>query len=359
MAGRVTSRELVLQYLTRIALYEDKLHAAITVNPNALKEAEALDRERARGKVRGPLHGIPIALKDNIHTTNMPTTGGALAFDRFTPPYEATLTTNLRRAGAVIIAKTSMTELANWVAGPPAPMPGNYSALGGYGMNPYDPRRDPREATFDGRPALVVGGSSSGVGTAANFWAANVGTETSGSILNPANQNMLAGYSSRPWGGSAGIAVFPSQRIRIRQVHWPKTLTDAAILLGALESGGTRSERSGDEQVRSPAQRITGRFLKPNGLKGARIGIPRAFYYDAVIPPGAALASTGLNPSQAAVMAEAIQILKKLGATVVDPADIPSVVSTDPETNLLLYGTSPAQAIRMQKEKDGNIAPWL
>src|ERR1700730_13706501 len=134
-AGRVTSRELVLQYLTRIALYEDKLHAAITVNPNALKEAEALDRERAAGRIRGPLHGIPIALKDNIQTTNMPTTGGALAFDRFTPPYEATLTTNLRRAGAVIIGKTTMTELANWVAGPPTPMPGNYSALGGYGMN--------------------------------------------------------------------------------------------------------------------------------------------------------------------------------------------------------------------------------
>src|SRR5256885_5572683 len=102
--GRITSRELVLQYLTRIALYEDKLHAAITVNPNALKEAEALDRERVRGRIRGPLHGIPIALKDNIHTTNMPTTGGALAFDRFTPPYEATLAINLRKAGAVIIA---------------------------------------------------------------------------------------------------------------------------------------------------------------------------------------------------------------------------------------------------------------
>src|SRR5437762_13619070 len=93
---RVTSRDLVQQYLTRIAMLDDKLHATITVNPNALKEAEELDRERARGKVRGPLHGIPIALKDIIHTTNMPTTGGALAFDGFTPPYEATLTKNLR-----------------------------------------------------------------------------------------------------------------------------------------------------------------------------------------------------------------------------------------------------------------------
>ena len=105
--GRVTSRQLVTQYLTRIALYEDKLHAAITVNPEALQEAEASDRERAQGKVRGPLHGIPIALKDNIHTTNMPTTGGALAFDGLVPPYEATLTKNLRDAGAIIIAKTA------------------------------------------------------------------------------------------------------------------------------------------------------------------------------------------------------------------------------------------------------------
>src|SRR5260370_26782509 len=152
------SRGLVEQYLTRIAMYDPKLHAAISVNPNALKEAEELDRERAHGRVRGPLHGIPIALKDIIHTTNMPSTGGALAFDGFVPPYEATLTKNLREAGAIIIAKTSLTELATWVAGPPTPMPTNYNAISGFGMNPYDPRRDPRE-TMDGRPALFPGGS--------------------------------------------------------------------------------------------------------------------------------------------------------------------------------------------------------
>jgi len=176
--GRVTSRELVLQSLTRIAMYEEQLNAVMTVNPRALAEADARDRERREGKVRGPLHGIPIALKDNIHTTDMPTTGGALAFAGFVPPYEATLTKNLREAGAIIIAKTVLTELANWVAGGPMPMPGNYSALGGFGMNPYDPRRDPREASADGRPVLGTGGSSSGIGTAASFWAANVGSET-------------------------------------------------------------------------------------------------------------------------------------------------------------------------------------
>src|SRR5207244_241514 len=128
-AQRATSRQIVTEYLTRFAMYEDTLHAAITVNRHALEEADALDRERAAGRVRGPLHGIPVALKDNIHTANMPTTGGALAFEGFVPPYEATLTKNLRDAGAIVIAKTGMTELANWVAGPPTPMPGNYNAV--------------------------------------------------------------------------------------------------------------------------------------------------------------------------------------------------------------------------------------
>ena len=123
LAGkRVTSRELVTQYLVRIAMYDRVLHSLITVNPKALDEADACDRDRAAGKVRGPLHGIPIALKDNIHTTGMPTTGGALAFANLIPPYEATLTRNLREAGAIIIAKTTLIELANWVAGAPTPM---------------------------------------------------------------------------------------------------------------------------------------------------------------------------------------------------------------------------------------------
>lgn len=167
--GRVTSRELVLLHLARIAQYEDQLNAVVTVSKSALAEADALDRERAAGRVRGPLHGIPVALKDNIHTTNMRTTGGALAFRDLVPPYDATLTKNLQDAGAIIIAKTVMTELANWVAGSPTPMPGNYSAVGGYGINPYDPRSDPRPGFNDGRPVMGTGGSSSGIGTAASF----------------------------------------------------------------------------------------------------------------------------------------------------------------------------------------------
>src|SRR5581483_9467882 len=229
--GRVTSRELVTQYLTRIAMYEDQLHAIITVNPNALKVADERDRERAAGRIRGPLHGIPVALKDNIHTTDMPTTGGALAFDGYTPPYEATLTKNLRDAGAIIIAKTTLTELANWVAGAPTPMPANYNAIRLWGMNPYDPRRDPREGFNDGRPVLPTGGSSSGIGTAANFWAANVGTETSGSILSPSNQNMLAGIKPTV-GRVSRYGVIPISADQDTPGPMAKTVTDAAILFG-------------------------------------------------------------------------------------------------------------------------------
>jgi len=166
---RVTSRDIVTQYLARIAMYDKTINAAIAVNAHALEDADALDAERARGHVRGPLHGIPIAVKDNILTSTMPTTGGALAFRGYTPPYEATLVRNLRDAGAIIVAKTVLTELANWVAGAPSPMPGNYSAVGGFAFNPYNPVPDRREGFDDGRPALSTGGSSSGAGTAANF----------------------------------------------------------------------------------------------------------------------------------------------------------------------------------------------
>src|SRR5438309_5038748 len=228
--GRVTSRERVQQYLARIATYEDKLHAAITVNPNASKEADERDRERSQGRVRGPLHGIPVALKDNVLTRDLPTSGGALVFEGFVPPYDASLTKNLRDAGAIILAKTGLTELANWVAGGPTPMPGNYNAVGGYGINPYDPRRDPREAMSDGRPAMQTGGSSSGVGTAANFWAANVGSETSGSILSPSNQNMLVGIKPT-LGRISRYGVIPITADQDTAGPMARTVTDAAIML--------------------------------------------------------------------------------------------------------------------------------
>src|SRR5579872_7421267 len=233
-SGRTTSREIVRQYLERIGMYDYMLHAAMTVNPKALETADERDRERAAGRIRGPLHGIPIALKDNVHTTFIRTTGGALAFENLVPPYDATLTKNLIDAGAIIIAKTGMTELANWVAGAPTPMPGNYNAVGGQGYNPYDPRKDPREATFDGRPALQTGGSSSGIGTAANLWAANVGSDTGGSIISPSNSNMLVGI--RPTIGRVSrYGVIPITADHDTAGPMARTVEAAAILLGALE----------------------------------------------------------------------------------------------------------------------------
>ncbi|MEK6375321.1 MAG: amidase family protein [Acidobacteriota bacterium] len=335
-AGRVTSRDLVLQYLVRIATYEDKLNAAITVNPKALDEADALDRERKAGKIRGPLHGIPVALKDNIHTTDMPTTGGALAFEGLVPPYEATVTKNLRDAGAIILAKTQMTELANWVSGTPS-MPNNYNSLNGYGFNPYDARRDPREATYDGRPALNTGGSSSGTGTAANFWAANVGTETSGSILSPANSNMLAAVKPTV-GRISRYGVIPIVADQDTPGPMAKFVADAAVMLGALEGKAPDPNDPATKLCAPPPNNDYTAFLKKDGLKGARIGIPRANYYDKTKAPGSDRDRGGLNDDQKKVMNEAIEILKQQGAVIVDPADIPSIVDKDAKNNLLLFG---------------------
>ncbi|HTK29696.1 MAG TPA: amidase family protein [Vicinamibacterales bacterium] len=357
-AGRVTSHEIVRQYLARIGTYEDRLHAAITVNPKALEIADERDRERAQGRIRGPLHGIPIALKDNVLTTFIRTTGGALAFENLVPPYDATLTKNLVDAGAIIIAKTGMTELANWVAGAPTPMPGNYNAVGGQGYNPYDPRKDPREATFDGRPALGTGGSSSGVGTAANFWAGNVGTETSGSILSPSNANMLAGIKPTV-GRISRYGVIPITADQDTAGPMAKSVSDVAIMFGAMESASPDPNDAATTKCTPAPNRDYTAYLKRDGLKGARIGIPRAYYYDPLpadlVPPpaegrgrGAAEGrggrgggrgnGGGLNDAQKAAMAGAIAVLKQQGAVVVDPADIPSIVDKEPTNNFLRWG---------------------
>ena len=349
--GRVTSRQLVEAHLVRIALYEERVNAVMAVNEHALAEADRLDQERANGQVRGPLHGIPIALKDNVHTTDIPTTGGALAFEDYYPPYDATLTTHLREAGAVILAKTVMTELANFTA---AGMPGNYSAVGGYGMNPYDPRRDPREGRDDGRPVLGVGGSSSGIGTAMSFWAANVGTETSGSILSPSNANMLAavkptvGRVSR-WG------VIPIGAEQDIAGPMARNVTDAAILLGALEGAEPDPNDPSTTRCEPPPGGDYTQFLDAEGLQGARIGIPRALYYDSVAVPGTERWRGGMSDEVRAIMDEAIQVLEAQGATVVDPANIPSVVDTDPESSLLTGGGS--SVLNYGMKRDFNL--WL
>ena len=351
---RVTSRELVAQYLQRIAMYNDRLRATIAVNPKALEEADQLDRERSQRKIRGPLHGIPIALKDNIHTTHLPTTGGALAFTGYVPPYEATLTRNLREAGAIILAKTGMTELANWIAGAPTPMPANYNAVSGFGFNPYDPRRDLREKLDDGRPALSTGGSSSGIGTAANFWAANVGSETSGSILSPSNQNMLAGIKPTV-GRISRYGIIPITADQDTAGPMAKSVADTAILLGVLENVKPDPNDPATNRCTPPPGRDYTKFLKKDALKGARIGIPRAFYYDKVTPPGGKEPRGGLEDDEAKLMAEAIAVLKQQGAVIVDPADIPSVIDPDAGNNLLLWNTCGGADKTKGKDSDCSI----
>jgi amidase len=351
--GRVTSRQLVEQYLRRIALYEERVNATLAVNAKALEDADRLDAERRAGKVRGPLHGIPIALKDNIHTTDMPTTGGAVAFEGYVPSYDATLTAHLREAGAVILAKTVLTELANFIA---QGMPGNYSGLGGYGLNPYDPRRDPRAATADGRPVANTGGSSSGIGTAMNFWAANVGTETSGSVLSPSNQNMLAGIKPTV-GRISRYGVIPITADQDTAGPMAKYVADAAVLLGAMEGASPDTHDPATSTCTPPPNRDYTVHLKRDGLKGARIGIPRAFYFDKLTVPGEKEPRGGLNDTQTKAMADAIAVLKAEGAEIVDPADIPSIVDTDAKTNFLAWNT--CSGTDGAKGKDANCSVVL
>ncbi|MGM0668286.1 MAG: amidase family protein [Gemmatimonadota bacterium] len=349
--GRVTSRELVEAHLVRIALYEEDVNATIAVNPRALQIADSLDRERAEGRIRGPLHGIPVALKDIIHTWDMPTTGGALAFEGFMTPYEATLTTNLKDAGAIILAKTVLTELANFMA---AGMPTNYSALGGYGRNPYDPRRDPREGRNDGRPVMATGGSSSGIGTAMSFWVASVGTETSGSILSPSNQNMLVGIKPTV-GRVSRHGVIPITADQDTPGPMARTVTDAAIMLGALEGTEPDPNDPATATCEPPPEGDYTRFLNADGLQGARIGIPRAMYYDSVQVPGSDRWRGGMSDEARAMMDTVITILQGQGAVIVDPADIPSLLDPDSANNLMLNGRSTVLSYGMKR--DFNL--WL
>jgi amidase len=296
------------------------------------------------------------------------------------PPYDATLVKNLRDSGAIIIAKTGLSELANWVAGAPTPMPGNYNAVRGFGYNPYDPRKDPRDGQDDGRPVLQTGGSSSGVGTAANFWAGNVGSETSGSILSPSNQNMLAAVKPTI-GRISRYGVIPITADQDTAGPMARTVTDAAIMLGALESPAPDPNDAATSKCTPPPGRDYTQFLKTDSLKGARIGIPRAFFYERTTPPGTPAAAAapatpatgtgrggggggrgggfggGLTPEQAQAMTEAIDILKQQGAIIVDPADIPSIVAKERDNNFLTWGQ--CSGLNNVKGKDANCSVVL
>src|SRR5215207_427550 len=228
----ITSEQLVQMYLNRIAAYDNAgpmLNSFIHINANALEEARARDLDRHRGLAHGPLFGIPVLLKDNIDTADMPTTAGSVALAGSVPPNDAFITERLRAAGAIILGKATLTEFANFIA---IGMPSGYSSLGGYGFNPYDPRPLPGS---DGRPVLTPGGSSSGSGiaVAANLVAVAIGTETSGSILSPASSNGVVGI--KPTVGLVSRhGILPITADQDTAGPLARTVTDAAILLSEI-----------------------------------------------------------------------------------------------------------------------------
>jgi amidase len=195
---------------------------------------------------------------------------------------------------------------------------------------------DPRDESFDGRPVLQTGGSSSGAGTAASFWAASVGSDTGGSIISPSNANMLAGI--RPTTGRISrYGVIPITADHDTAGPMARTVADAAILMGVLESAAPDPNDAATSVCTPPPNRDYLPFLRADGLKGKRIGVPRAFFYDAVTPPGEKAAQGGLTAEQAQVMADAIALLKAQGAEIVDPVAVPSISATSAADNFLLF----------------------
>ncbi|KYC63808.1 amidase family protein [Heyndrickxia coagulans] len=292
----VTAEELVLIYLERIARFNHdgpRINAVLEVNPDALHIARALDKERKQKGARGPLHGIPVLLKDNIDTgDNMHTSAGSLALAGSYAQKDAFVAAQVRKAGAVILGKTNMTEWANFMSDY---MPNGYSSRGGQVLNPY--------GEFD------AGGSSSGSGAAvtADFAPIAVGTETSGSILSPASQNALVGIKPTV-GLISRSGIIPISYTQDTAGPMAKTVKDAAHLLAAL-MGADEADPATLANPLKPLDIAAG--FRENGLSGAKIGVARDGFFDA------------LNESQVSLMERAIEDLRKLGAEVAD-AFLPS-----------------------------------
>lgn len=296
--GRLTARSITEHYLARIEALNRKgpeLRAIIEVNPDALAIADALDAERKAGKVRGPLHGIPIALKDNIDTHDrMTTTAGSLALEGSIPAQDSFVAARLRAAGAVLLAKANMSEWAYWRG---LNASSGWSARGGQCRNPYGLDRTPCGSS-----------SGSGVAVAANLVAAAIGTETGGSIMCPSSINGVVGI--KPTVGlwsRAGIV--PISHSQDSAGPMTRTLRDGAIILGAVCGVDPQDAATAASDGRFHADYT--QFLDPNGLKGARIGVVRN------IP--------GFDDRVRALFDRAIADLRAGGAELVDPADLPGM----------------------------------
>jgi amidase len=336
-SGALTPEDLVRMYLARIAAYDQAgphLNSFMHVNEHAIAVARALNAgleddgaEDEDGPPK-PLFGIPVILKDNIATADMRTTAGSVALGGSIPPKDAFITRKLRRAGAIIIGKGTLTEFANFIA---IGMPTGYSsqlrfqlfqsggdlARVGYGFNPFDPRTDPRTRFNDGRPALATGGSSSGPGIAvnANLATVGVGTETSGSILSPSSQNMLVGI--KPTVGLVSrTGIVPITADQDTAGPMARTVTDAAKLLGVLAGFDPADPATAACLERGKCLRDYTKFLKEDALDGARIAVPKIGYW--TNDDGTVF----LSVEQEKVMTDAIAVLRAQGATV-DDFDIP------------------------------------
>ena len=292
--GRTSARQIVEQYLARIAAYDDRgpaLNAMIALNGRALDEADALDRERAASGPRGPLHGIPVVVKDNFDVAGMPTTAGAIALAGWHPPDDAFQVARLRAAGAVIIGKANMHELAYGMT--------TVSSAGGQTRNPYDPARNP-------------GGSSGGTGAAvaANFAAAGMGTDTCGSIRMPSFHHALAGLRGTR-GLSSRDGIVPLALTQDMGGPLARTVTDLALVLDATAGFDPADEVTARSRGRVPASFAD--FLTEDALAGARIGAVTWLLGDA--PE---------NEPVAAVIRAALETMEAAGAEVLD-VELPGV----------------------------------
>ena len=310
--GRYTSRRLVELYTARINAIDREgpaVRSVIELNPDALSIADSLDAERRSGRVRGPLHGIPVLIKDNIDTGDrMMTTAGSLALEGAPAPRDAFVAARLRDAGAVILGKTNLSEWANFRS---TKSTSGWSARGGQVKNPY---------VLDRNPC----GSSSGTGAAiaSNLAAVGVGTETDGSIVCPSGANGLVGIKPTV-GLISRTGIVPISHTQDTAGPMTRTVADAALLLGAMTGIDPKDKATAAGRGKSVADYT--RALKPEGLKGARIGVARKRYF-------------GYSPATDKLIDAAIAELKAQGAVIVDPADIATGARLDDcEFQVLLY----------------------
>ena len=301
-SGQFTSRSLVEKYAERIHELDKQgpaVNAVIEMNPDASAIAEALDRERQAKGPRGPLHGVPVVIKDNIDTADrMMTTAGSLALVGSKPSKDSFVAQRLRAAGAVILGKTNLSEWANIRS---SHSTSGWSGRGGLTKNPYALDRNPCGSS-----------SGTGAGVSANLAACGIGTETDGSIVCPSSSNGLAGI--KPTVGLISRAgIIPISHSQDSAGPMCRTLRDAAIMLGTMT--GVDPDDPATAASAGKSQTDYAQFCDPNGLKGARIGVARKYF--------------GFNDAVDALMEQSLDVMKKQGATVVDPADIATLGKFD------------------------------